>query len=122
MAPLSWEAARSKAERASFDYFKEELTITSGAMSARLMGVLDTLQDQEQRARSPDGTFPVIAHLSCQRADLGFLPTVQEAIRIAKTAKPEEEQLYLVMSVDSTSDLLLIELQANTSNGSPFFR
>jgi len=122
MARSLWNDARTKGERASFDYFKEALTIRSGAVVVELMGVLDASQERNDRVKSPDGTFPVLATLSCWRSDLGFVPTVNEAIRIARAAYPTEEQVYLVISVDQTSDLLVIELQANTSNGNPFLQ
>ena len=122
MARAGWNTVRLKSQRAVFDYYKESLEIRSGAQSVSLFGILDTSQDLEVRAKSPDGTFPVLARLSCWRNELGFLPVANEALRIARTAKPEEEQLYLVVSVDSTSDLFVIELQANSSNANPFFQ
>lgn len=122
MSRRSWNEARTAGERASFEFYKRELSVKCGQFSAVLFGVLDTSQDQTQRAKSPDGTYPIFATLSCWRADLGFLPTVREQMRIVKTERPEEEQAYLVVSVDSTSDLLLIELEAHTSDASPFFR
>jgi|WetSurMetagenome_2_1015567.scaffolds.fasta_scaffold01576_8 hypothetical protein len=120
MARSSWNDARTKGERASFDYFREALTIKSGAMVVALMGVLDASQERNDRVKSPDGTFPVLATLSCWRAELGFVPTVSEAIRISRTEHPEEEQVYLVVSSDSNGDLLTIELQASTNSGNPF--
>jgi hypothetical protein len=123
MARISWNAARAKGGRAAFDYFKEPLSIRSGAMVVELSGVLDTTQERNDRTRSPDGTFPVLATLSCWRSELGFVPTVNEAIRVAQTANPGDEQVYLVVSVDSSSgELLTIELQASTGNGNPFFQ
>jgi len=122
MARSTWNAARTKGELAAFDYFKESLTVQSGAMAVTLMGVLDASQARNDRVKSPDGTFPVLATLSCWRADLGFTPTVNEAIRISETARPTEEQVYLVVSVDAQGDLLTIELLANTNSGAPFFQ
>jgi hypothetical protein len=122
MARSPWNAARTKGERAAFDYFKEPLAIKSGAIVVELSGVLDASQERNDRAKSPDGTFPVLATLSCWRSELGFLPTVNEAIRVAQTANPDDEQVYLVVSVSSDGDLLTVELQANTSNGNPFFQ
>lgn len=122
MARSTWSAARTKGELAAFDYFKVPLTITSGELVVPLNGVLDASQERNDRVKSPDGTFPVLATLSCWRADLGFVPTVNEAIRIRETANPDEEQVYLVVSVSSDGDLLTIELQANTNNGNPFFQ
>jgi len=118
----SWNETRTKGERASFDFFRESLTIKSGEVTVSLEGVLDASQDREDRQKSPDGTFPVLATLACWRAELGFVPSVNEAIRIAREAHPTEEQVYLVIFVDQTSDLLVIELQANTSNGNPFLK
>lgn len=120
MARSTWTAARTLGESAAVDYYKEALTIKSGAKTVSLSGVLDSSQDRTNRTASPDGTFPVLALLSCWRSELGFLPTVNEAIRIARTAKPTEEQVYLVLSVDQTSDLLTIELQAHSNNATPF--
>jgi hypothetical protein len=120
MARSSWNEACSKSERASFDYFKEALTVRSGAKVVELMGVLETSQERNDRVKAPDGTFPVLANLSCWQSELGFLPTVNEAIRISQSATPTEEQVYLVVSVASLGDLLTIELQANTSNAHPF--
>jgi hypothetical protein len=122
MARSSWNEACTKGERASFDYFKEPLVVRSGAVMVELMGVLDTSQERNDRVKSPDGTFPVLATLSCWRGELGFVPTVSEAIRVAQSANPDEEQVYLVVSVDSNGDLLTIELQANTNNGNPFLQ
>lgn len=115
-----WNTARTKGERAGFDYYKESLTIRSGEITVSLSGVLDTSQDRQDKMKSPDGTFPVLASLSCWRDELGFVPSVNEAIRISRDAHPTEEQVYLVLTVDSTSEMLVIELQANTSNGNPF--
>lgn len=120
MARATWNETRSKSERASFDFYKIPLIIRAGKREIPLDGVLDTIQDQNQRTRSPEGTFPIYARFSCRRDDLGFLPTVQESLRIARADRPDEEQMYLVTSVDSTSDLFDIELQASTSNASPF--
>jgi hypothetical protein len=122
MARSLWNEARTKGERASFDYFKEALTIRSGVIVVELMGVLDASQERNDRVKSPDGTFPVMATLSCWRSELGFVPTINEAIRIAQTEHPEEEQVYLVVSSDAQGDLLTIELQANTNNGNPFLQ
>jgi len=120
MARATWSAARTKAERAAFDYCKESLTIKSGSLSVTILGVLGASQDRSVRGQSPDGTFPVLASLSCWREELGFVPAVNEAIRVARAVHPTEEQVYLVVSVDTTSEMLVIELQASTSNGNPF--
>jgi hypothetical protein len=122
MARSTWNAACTKGERAAFDYFKTPLTIKSGAMTVALSGVLDTSQERNDRVRSPDGTFPVLATLSCWREELGFVPTINEAIRVRETANSDEEQVYLVVSVDSNEDMLTIELQASTNNGNPFLQ
>ena len=122
MARSTWNEACTKGERASFDYFKVPLTIKSGEMAVTLSGVLDTSQERNDRVRQPDGTFPVLATLSCWRAELGFVPTINEAIRVRETANADGEQAYLVVSVDSSSDLLTIELQASTNHGNPFLQ
>ena len=122
MARSTWNEACTKGEQASFDYFKTPLTIKSGAMTVTLSGVLDTSQERNDRVKSPDGTFPVLATLSCWRAELGFVPTVNEAMRVHETANADGEQVYLVVSVDSNGDLLTIELQASTNHGNPFFQ
>jgi len=122
MARSTWGEACTKAERASLDYFKSRLTIKSGARSVNLSGILDTSQDRNDREKAPDGAFPIFASLACWRDELGFLPVVGEAMRIAETAKPDEEQLYRVVSVDTAGDLLVVEMQASTSNASPFFK
>jgi hypothetical protein len=122
MARSPWKDACTRGEQASFDYFKEALTIRSGAVVVELMGVFDASQERNDRVKSPDGTFPVLATLSCWRSELGFVPTINETVRVAQSANPDEEQVYLVVSVASDGDLLTIELQANTSNGNPFFQ
>ncbi len=120
MARGTWNEVRTQGELASFDFYKESLTIKSGKKSVSLQGVLDTSENREDRQKSPDGTFPVLATLACWRAELGFVPSVNEAIRIARASHPTEEQVYLVIECDTTSELLVIELQANTSDGNPF--
>ena len=121
MARSGWSVVRTKAETAAFDFYKEQLTIRTGSLTVQLQGVLDTSQDRMDRSvRSPDGTHPVLASLSCWRADLGFIPSVNEAIRISRNARPTEEQMYVVVSVNTTSDLLVIELQAHTNRTNPF--
>lgn len=121
MARATWNEVRTLGERTSFDFYKETLLVRSGARAISLQGVLDASQDRGERAKSPDGTFPVLATLACWREEIGFVPSVNEALRIARAAHPTEEQVYLVVSVDMTSELLIIELQANTSDGNPFF-
>lgn len=121
MARAEWSAARTRAEGAALDYFRESLTIKSGARTVTLSGVLDSSQERQLKTVSPDGTFPVVAALSCRRSELGFLPVVSEALRISRASHPTEEQLYLVTSVDSTSEMLVIELHASTSDAHPFF-
>lgn len=116
----TWTAARTAGEAAAVDYYREALTIKSGAKTVVVTGVLDASQNRDQRAKSPDGTFPVLATLAVWRAELGFVPSVNEAIRISRASHPTEEQCYLVVSVDTTSELLTIELEAATSNGNPF--
>lgn len=122
MARSNWNDARTRGERASFDYFKESLTVLSGELVVTLDAVLDASQERDIKMRSPDGTFPVLARLLCWRDDLGFLPSVNEAIRVLRADMTTEEQVYLVTSVDQTSPLLVIELQANTNNANPFFQ
>lgn len=123
MARQSWEAARLRAQTASFDYFKELLQIRSGsAFIEEIYGVLDTGIDELEagKAMNAEGTFPVFAKLSVWRADLGWLPVKNEEFRIRRTAYPNDERLYLVETVDDSSDLLTIELQAQAYNGRPF--
>lgn len=124
MARRSWEEARDDAQSRSFDYFKTELRIRSGAFEATLMGVISTSMDSEtgQRAVAPDGTFPVLAHISVMRADLGYLPKVNEELYVARTKYPDNERLYLVVGVDDTTDLIDIEMQAYTNDGRTGFR
>jgi hypothetical protein len=122
MARSTWNAACTKGEQAAFDYFKQPLTVKSGAMTVQLDGVLDTSQERNDRVKSPDGTFPVLATLSCWRSELGFLPVINEAIRVAETANTADEQVYLVVSVSTEGDLLTIELQASTNSGNPFLQ
>lgn len=124
MARRTWEEARDDAQSRSFNYYKEGLRVRSGASDVSLMGILDTSMSNEgsQRSVAPDGTFPVIAHMSVMRDDLGYLPRVNEEFYVARTKYPEDERLYLVISVDDTTDLLDIELQAYSHDGRTNFR
>jgi hypothetical protein len=124
MARATWGETRDKAQGVNFGYFKVPLLIKSGESGARsvsLSGILDTSQDADARARSPAGTFPVLARLVVMRAELGWLPVVAEVLRVQETAKPQDEQAYCVVSVDSSGDLLIVELRAGTSNASQLF-
>lgn len=122
MARQSWEAARLRAQTASFDYFKELLQIRSGSAQVEIYGVLDTGIDELEagKAMNAEGTFPVFAKLSVWRNDLGWMPVKNEEFRIKHIAYPNDERLYLVETVDDSSDLLNIELQAQGYNGRPF--
>lgn len=122
MARQSWEAARLRAQTASFDYFKELLQIRSGSAQVEIYGVLDTGIDELEagKAMNAEGTFPVFAKLSVWRNDLGWMPVKNEEFRIKRIAYPNDERLYLVETVDDSSDLLNIELQAQGYNGRPF--
>jgi hypothetical protein len=122
MARAGWAETRDKAQRVGVDYFRDDLIIKSGARTVSLKGILDTGQDADAGAKSPPGTFPVIARLSCWKSELGWKPAVDEAIRITETANPTEEQFYLVASVASSGELLTIELRAHSNHGSPFHR
>ena len=124
MTRRSWEAARLRAQTASFDYYKERLTIRCGQTTITdVYGVLDTGIDELDStlgAMTADGTFPVFAKLSVWRSDLGFVPNKDEQIYIKRSAYPEQERLYLVHTVDDQNDLLNIELQAQQYNGRPY--
>lgn len=122
MARQSWESARLSAQTAGFDYFKELLTIRSGQSEVEIYGVFDTGIDELEAGKSMnvDGTFPFFAKLSVWRADLGWLPIKGEEFRIKRSAYLYDERLYLVETVDDSSDLLNIELQAQAYNGRPF--
>jgi hypothetical protein len=122
MARKSWADARLAAQTSSFDYFKSLLTIRSGQSSVEIYGVLDTGIDELDagKAMNSDGTFPFFAKLSVWRDDLGWLPVKNEEMRIKRMDYPDDERLYLVETVDDSSDLLHIELQAQAYNGRPF--
>lgn len=121
MARAGWAETRDKAQGVNFGYFKVPLVVKSGARTVSLSGILDTSQDADARARSSPGTFLVLARFVVKRAELGWLPVVGEVLRVQETANPEEEQAYCVVSVDSSGDLLIVELRAGTSNASQLF-
>lgn len=122
MARASWQAVRAKAQAASFDYYKEPLRVRSGQADVSLSGVLDTNLDDlaEGRVQGPEGTFPVMAKLSLYASELGWIPVTGEELRVSRDAAPEYERLYLVVTVDDTTDLIDIELQAQAYHGRPY--
>lgn len=122
MARATWGEIRDKAQGVNFEFFKVPLLVKSGPRAVSLFGILDTSQDADVRAKSPPGTFPVLARLVVMGGDLGWVPVVDEVLRVQETANPREEQAYCVVSVDSSGDLLIVDLRANTSNASPFFK